>query len=324
MTSERIESLNELDFKWGYVQSTVWDTRRKELAAYKQQNNGSTNVPQHYLPNQPLANWVNNQRNQYNLFQDGKKSNMTTKRIESLNELDFKWWILSGCWDTLWDTRRKELAAYKQQNNGSTNVPQHYLPNQPLANWVQTQRNLTKLFQDGKTSAMTSERIESLNELDFKWGYVQSTVWDTRRKELATYKQQNNGRTNVPQRFLSNKPLGIWVQKQRQQYKLLREGKTSAMTTERIESLNELDFEWVVSSTVWDTRCKELARYKQQNNGSTNVPQPFPSNKPLGIWVQKQRNQYRLLHEGRNSHMTTERIKFLNELDFEWNPIQTY
>jgi len=151
---------------------------------------------------------------------------------------------VSGCWDTLWDTRRKELAAYKQQNNGSTNVPQHYLPNQPLANWVQTQRNLTKLFQDGKTSAMTSERIESLNELDFKWGYVQSTVWDTRRKELATYKQQNNGRTNVPQRFLSNKPLGIWVQKQRHQYKLLKDLKKSSMTTVRIKSLNELDFEW--------------------------------------------------------------------------------
>ena len=71
-----------------------------------------------------------------------------------------------------------------------------------------------------------------------------STLWDTRRKELATYKQVN-GHTNVPQRCTSNKPLGNWVKAQRQHYKLFfREGKNSQMTTERIESLNELDFEW--------------------------------------------------------------------------------
>jgi hypothetical protein len=38
-------------------------------------------------------------------------------------------------------------------------------------------------------------------------------------------------------------------------------------------------------STVWDVRLQELATYKQQNNGSTNFPRLFPSNKPLGHWA---------------------------------------
>jgi glutaredoxin len=218
---------------------------------------------------------------------------------------------------TGWDTRRKELAKYKQQNNGSTNVPQQFPSNIPLGIWVKTQRQQYKLLQENENSHMTTERIESLNELDFEWVCVKNTFWEDRFQELTIYKQAN-GSTNVPQQFPSNKPLGQWVLNQRTQYKLLQEHKTSAMTTERIKSLNELDFEWVcVKNPFWKDRFQELTIYKQAN-GSTNVPQRCPSNKPLGQWVRRQRYQYKLLQEGKKSAMTTEHIKSLNELDFEW------
>jgi glutaredoxin len=93
------------------------------------------------------------------------------------------------------------------------------------------------------------------------------------------------------------------------------------MTKERIESLNKLDFKWVVISiTGWEERLQELATYKRQNNGSTNVPQTFPPNQPLANWVATQRSKYRLVQKGKKSTMTPEHIKSLNELDFEWNP----
>jgi hypothetical protein len=226
---------------------------------------------------------------------------------------------------SVWDTRLQELATYKQQNNGSTNVPQVFPSNKPLGIWVKTQRQQYKLLQKNENSHMTTERIESLNELDFewrvcvnnKWVCVNNTFWEDRFQELTIYKQAN-GSTNVPQRCPSNKPLGQWVSNQRTQYKLLQEGKTSAMTTEHIKSLNELDFEWVcVNNHFWEDRFQELTIYKQAN-GSTNVPRKFPSNKPLGIWVKTQRYQYKLLQDRKKSSMTTEHIKSLNELDFEW------
>jgi glutaredoxin len=222
---------------------------------------------------------------------------------------------------TVWDTRRKELVTYKLLNNGSTNVPRKFPSNKPLGIWVKTQRYQYKLLQDRKKSSMTTERIKSLNELDFEWVCVKTSAsWVERRKELATYKQQHNGSTNVPQHHLPNQPLANWVNTQRIQYKLFQENENSHMTTERIKSLNELDFEWSQSAS-WEEHLQELAAYKQLNNGSTNVPQRCPSNKSLANWVRTQRNQYKLLHDRKKSSMTTERIKSLNELDFEWNCI---
>jgi glutaredoxin len=75
---------------------------------------------------------------------------------------------------------------------------------------------LNGILEDGKKSRLTDEHIKSLNKLDFKWnpGKETSTLWEQRLMELAIYKQQNNGSTNVPQLFPSNKPLGLWVKTQ--------------------------------------------------------------------------------------------------------------
>jgi glutaredoxin len=147
-----------------------------------------------------------------------------------------------------------------------------------------------------------------------------STVWDVRLQELTIYKKQNNGKTNVPHVFPSNKQLGIWVNNQRRSYKLFKANENSSMTPERIESLNELDFKWVVISiTGWEDHLQELTIYKQENNGSTNVPRLFPSNQPLGNWVMTQRHQYKLFEANKKSAMTKERIESLNKLDFEWS-----
>jgi glutaredoxin len=223
---------------------------------------------------------------------------------------------------SVWDVRLQELAAYKEANR-HTNVPQRFPSNKPLGSWVRTQRNQYKLLREGKNSHMTKERMESLNELDFEWssGSETSTPWEQRLQELAAYKEAN-GNTLVPQVFPSNKQLGFWVQTQRIQFKLLQDGKKSAMTEEHIKSLNELDFVWRdvkanAEAASWDVRLQELAAYKEAN-GHTNVPQVFPSNTPLGSWVRTQRNQYKLLHENKKSAMTEEHIKSLNELDFNW------
>jgi hypothetical protein len=247
-----------------------------------------------------------------------------------------------------WEDCLQELAAYKQQNNRSTNVPEVFPSNKPLGIWVRTQRSQYKRLQEGKNSAMTKEHIKSLNELDFEW-VVSSASWERHLQELVTYKQQNNGSTNVHQRRLSNKLLGQWVQRQRHQYKLLQENKKSTMTKERIKSLEKLDFDWTPTiwevschipssceeeevleqfsisggaasqevSSSWEDRLQELATYKQLNK-HTNVPQRCLSNKLLGQWVQRQRHQYKLLHENKKSTMTKERIKFLEKLDFDW------
>ena len=55
-----------------------------------------------------------------------------------------------------------------------------------------------------------------------------------------------------------------------------------------------IGFEWIlVNHSSWQTRYDELIIFKQQH-GHCNEPQRYEQNKPLGLWVHRQRRQYRL------------------------------
>jgi len=94
MTQDRINALERLGFQWDARQIVSWDDRLVELKKYQEEHNGSTDVSQ-TLPNghpyRSLGIWVKNQRYQYKLFQQNKKTTITKDRIDSLNEIDFAW-----------------------------------------------------------------------------------------------------------------------------------------------------------------------------------------------------------------------------------------
>jgi hypothetical protein len=52
---------------------------------------GHCNVPRSYSENSQLVWWVVNQRQQYRLYQEEKKSQMTIPRIKALKGLGFEW-----------------------------------------------------------------------------------------------------------------------------------------------------------------------------------------------------------------------------------------
>ena len=49
------------------------------------------------------------------------------------------------------------------------------------------------------------------------------------------------------------------------------------------------------------------------------VPQRYSKNKALGKWVDTQRTQYRLRREGKQTPLTEDRIKLLDEVGFVWS-----
>ena len=73
----------------------------------------------------------------------------------------------------------------------------------------------------------------------------QERAWNDRYDELDVYKAEH-GNCLVPQRYSKNKALGTWVDKQRTQYRLRREGKQTPLTEERIKLLDEVGFVWSV------------------------------------------------------------------------------
>lgn len=91
-------------------------------------------------------------------------------------------------------------------------------------------------------------KFDQLAALGFKFDvlpyYENNRSWEDHYEVLLKFKEENNGSARVPLKYKADLRLGKWVQTQRQQYKLLREGKPTKMTEERAAKLEEAGFEW--------------------------------------------------------------------------------
>ena len=144
----------------------------------------------------------------------------------------------------------------------------------------------------------------------------QAGQWSEKFAELCTYREQM-GHCLVPHTFSENLPLARWVKRQRYQYKLMRDGKASTMTEERVKALEDIGFVWDSQGAAWGERLAELRQYRQEF-GHCNVPSNFSQNPQLATWVKCQRRQYKLHQEGKPSNMTPQRVREPENLGFEW------
>ena len=68
--------------------------------------------------------------------------------------------------------------------------------------------------------------------------------------------------------------LGNWVNTQRQKYKLLKEGKSSTMSDDRIHKLESIGFQWISEvalpteekNDLWHERFQELKKYEKTHD----------------------------------------------------------
>lgn len=184
--------------------------------------------------------------------------------------------------------------------------------------------------------------------------------WNLMFGRLLKYKSKHN-HMMVPNRCKEDPPLGQWVSRQRAYYKLLKQGKkSSTMTQERIQKLEEAGFVWdgrgsrnnlrafhgrgppaleevavaagiggqvlsdqlqscyVTYDQQWLTMFERLLQFKAQF-GHCLVPNRYEHDRQLGQWVSRQRRHYRLLQENKNSNMTPERIHQLENIGFVWS-----
>ena len=133
--------------------------------------------------------------------------------------------------------------------------------------------------------------------------------WDQRFQELVDFAILNQ-HANVPQKY---GPLGLWVNAQRIQYRLWKEGKDSRLTTMRRRKLESIGFAFACHTvTPWEQRFQELVAFKKVH-GHENVPRKCG---PLGKWVNSQRMQYRLWEQGKASKLTSERRQKLKDIGF--------
>ena len=215
-----------------------WCDLFRQMCEFKVQS-GHCNVPERYSPNPKLGSWVHQQRFRYKLYTTGKSTTMTAEYIRALDGISFDWGVRRADWSV----RFEQMREFKKQF-GHCLVPQTYPADPKLGYWVKIQRSYYRLYQKGKPSPMTADRIRALDSIGFDCGASKADleyIWSVRFQQMREFKVQF-GHCLVPQQYSANPKLGHWVSKQRYHYKLYQEGKHSHMTAERIRELKSLGF----------------------------------------------------------------------------------
>jgi hypothetical protein len=68
----------------------------------------------------------------------------------------------------------------------------------------------------------------------------------------------------------------------------------------------------------WNQRYQDLVEFRNAQ-GHCLVPLKYPEHPSLARWIQRQRYQYRLKHDGKHSSLTDEREATLENLGFIWD-----
>ena len=152
MSTERASLLNSIDFDWGVPQKEGWNEMFLRLIAY-QSVHSDTKVPVKYAEDPQLGRWVSKQRAVY------KKKKMLDERVNLLNSIGFDWSAPKRDWDDMY----QRLIAYKIDHSGDTKVPQNYVRDPELGQWVKNQRTAYN------KSKMPMERASLLNSIGFDW-----------------------------------------------------------------------------------------------------------------------------------------------------------
>ncbi|OEU06263.1 hypothetical protein FRACYDRAFT_201645 [Fragilariopsis cylindrus CCMP1102] len=137
---------------------------------------------------------------------------------------------------------------------------------------------------------------------------LHDTNWEKTFQRLVAYKEIHN-HTMVPSHYDEDPPLGLWVSRQRYQYR------NDELPSNRLDLLNSIDFAWNLYDKTWRRMFKKLVVYKEKHK-NTMVPSQYDEDPKFGKWVSQQRGIYK------NDDMPSNRLDLLNSIDFEWEGVQ--
>ena len=333
ITQERIEQLEAIGFGQKRVRrQRGWESMFAELVRYKKDNEGSLKVPTPKTDPayRQLYQWISTQRNFYKLLQEGKTTGITQARIDELTRIGFEFDPQNSSWESM----LADLKRYKEDNEGSLQVPATDPAYSQLYSWMRQQRQFYKQFKEGKPAKITQERIDELEKIGFTWsgkfGPQKSVLelsrrpnWESMFAKLKQYKEDNEGSLQVPKADPAYRQLYSWMVTQRQLYKRSREGKPAPITQARIDKLEKIGFQFgqkrVQNQSTWESMFAKLKQYKEDKEGSLQVPATDPAYRQLYNWMVTQRRYYNLLQKGKPTHITQERIVELERIGFTWS-----
>jgi len=259
-----------------------WKAMYLKLKDYYEKN-GHSNVAE--KEDIKLAKWVTRMRTCYGNAQLDKPNPLLTVikpyQYDLLNRIEF-------CWnprEQQFNQNVAHLIEYKKEY-GNTNVPLKH-KDIHLANFVQKWRREYRLFQEGKPSNMSEDRLKVLKEAGFTWRDPSRKRYrtDTRKETWDSFLSQLRWFHEKYGHFMVNKVsktlergnrLGRldefcgWVRKQ---YVLYKQGSACQLTDVKVNQLKEIGF-WLEhgESHRFVAKIKREGKLEAAELGELQVP----------------------------------------------------
>jgi superfamily II DNA or RNA helicase len=264
-----------------------WDEMYGRLIAYKREFK-HVNVPAKFESDKQLGVWVAKQR------EPRRKRQLTPDRIKELNDLGFDWDPIASDWERNFE----RLATFKRENGHAEILRSD--EDKQLAGWVTHQRQLKR------SGRLDQDRANRLDKLGLAWDPKISN-WERNFQKLVAYRAAH-GDVNVSSTY-SDKVLKNWVVVQRQFFK------NGELTEERTKMLNSIKFSWSPFDERWEQNIVRLEAFKN-DNGHANVPANC-TDKRLATFIGELRVNRKA------DKLSADRIKVLDTMGFDWDPLAT-
>jgi hypothetical protein len=240
----------------------VWDILLQELVDFSNQHGHTcvskeANISQ--VEHRQLDYFCRTCRLHYRYFYDlvrnhskTSKNCLTKDRIQQLNDIGFVW----NADDAKWNMRFKQLSDFLHAH-GHCNVPQNYVLNFQLGNWVYRRTTRKKMlsedFRRSKSVPLQEEweqRFKRLESIGFDWN-PDNDIWMRMWEQLRDFRRKH-GHYGVNR--LTEPELTVWVYTQRRyirDYKKKMETKNDSQPF-KIWGLNDVRIKALKEIGFWD------------------------------------------------------------------------
>lgn len=264
-----------------------------------------------------LYAWASNQRHFYLNLKKGRPKPLRHDRLEKLRSIGFDF-ERSSSHEDKWNGNFAALLAYRDKNGGSlvvhTNDNWDEYGGTNLYAWVTSQRTYYRNGLEGKTPALSKERIQKLESIGFQFSI---------EKQRSPPNQRSpNGKSEKPAPKKRSSPSGG---SQSDGSKAAGPNQVPNQKTQDGDSM--LPAPKKRKTRDWDEYLAALVKYRENNGGRIHVraKESWDENYDglnLFSWVRNQRSFYRNGQTGKKPELSVERIEKLRIVGFQFCPGQ--
>jgi len=321
VTKERINALDDIGFEWTAElqkqqqrQRVSFEDRIEHLKEFKGKN-GHIRVTASM--DRSLASFCTNMRTART---NPTKTNMTVtdERIKALDDIGFEWTAEQQRQRVSFEDRIQQLKDFKAKH-GNLHVTASL--DKSLASFCSNTRS-SRNNPDKSTILVTEERIKALDDIGFEWTAEQQqrqrVSFDNRIQQLKEFKE-THGHLHVTASL--DKSLATFCTNMRSAR--TNPGKVRLLVTDdRIKALDDIGFEWTVEKqrnrVSFEDRILQLKDFKEEHGHLRVTASLDKSLASFCTNIRSSRN-----NPGKSTIVVTdERIKALDNIDFEWSPEQ--